>query len=103
MQQQSQQVVTIVYINNNIQSLAGAYAVNTASSAKRPRAQEQVSFRDEVHLSSEAQSFRSMLQELKNMDDVRQDKVDFYTAAIEGGNYDVSAANIASRMLANRF
>jgi anti-sigma28 factor (negative regulator of flagellin synthesis) len=44
-----------------------------------------------------------MLQELKGMGEVRQDKVDFYTSAIESGNYDVPSANIASRMLSSRF
>ncbi|MBQ7479147.1 MAG: flagellar biosynthesis anti-sigma factor FlgM [Selenomonadaceae bacterium] len=92
-----------MYINNNIQSIAGAYAMNKTAPAKRSNEAGMASFRDEVHLSSEAQTFRSMLQDLKGMDDVRQDKVDFYTAAIESGNYDVSAANIASRMLTNRF
>ncbi|MBR3457187.1 MAG: flagellar biosynthesis anti-sigma factor FlgM [Selenomonadaceae bacterium] len=92
-----------MYINNNVQSIAGAYALNSATPAKRTSTAAPASFKDEVHLSSEAQSFHEMLKELKGMDDVRQDKVDFYTAAIENGSYDVSAANIASRMMSLRF
>lgn len=92
-----------MYISNNVQAVAGAYAMNTANPARRAGQAASVTFRDEVHLSSEAQSFRSMLHELKGMEDVRQDKVDFYTRAIESGTYDVSAANIASRMIMNRF
>ena len=92
-----------MYINNSVQSIAGTYALNTAAPAKRGSAAAPASFRDQVHLSSEAQAFRGMLQDLKGMDDVRQDKVDFYTAAIESGSYDVSAANIASRMMLSRF
>ena len=92
-----------MYINNSIQSIAGTYAMNSTAPARRTPAAGMPSFRDEVHLSNEAQTFRGMLQELKGMDDVRQDKVDFYTAAIENGSYDVSAANIASRMLMSHF
>lgn len=92
-----------MYINNNVQSIAGAYAINASPSARRTGAAAPASFRDEVHLSREAQSFQSMLQELKGMGEVRQDKVDFYTSAIESGNYDVPSANIASRMLSSRF
>ena len=92
-----------MYINSNVQSIAGAYAINSTSSARRTSAPAQASFRDEVQISKEAQSFREMLGKLKGMDEVRQDKVDFYTAAVESGSYDVSAANIASRMMASRF
>ncbi len=92
-----------MYISNNVQAAAGAYAVNTARPARRAGQALPVTFKDEVQLSSEAQSFRSMLHDLKGMEEVRQDKVDFYTRAIETGNYDVSAANIASRMLMSRF
>lgn len=94
-----------MYISSNVQAVAGAYAVNTASPARRASQGQpaSASFRDEVHLSSEAQSFRGMLHDLKGMEDVRRDKVEFYTQAIEHGTYDVSAANIASRMLMSRF
>ena len=93
-----------MHINNNIQAIAGAYQVNSTGSLKRKAAPEEKSVaKDEVQLSSEAQSFSSMLQKLKGMDDVRQDKVDFYTKAIENGEYDVPAANIASKMLTNRY
>jgi len=92
-----------MYINNSIQSIAGTYAMNNTAPARRTTAAGAPSFRDEVHLSSEAQTFNDMMKELKGMDDVRQDKVDFYTAAIENGSYDVPAANIASRMLTSRF
>lgn len=88
-----------MHINSNIQAIAGAYTVNASHSMKRMSAMGKAGVRDEVHISSDGQSFSSMLKKLKGMDDARPDKVEFYTKAIEDGAYDVSSANIASRML----
>ena len=90
-------------INNNLQAIAGAYQLNAKNPAKRAQAKNAPSFKDEVHLSSNAQNMSSAVKNLKNMSDVRADKVEFFTNAIESGNYNVPAANIASKMLSIRF
>lgn len=90
-------------INSTIQAVAGAYSLNTSMPLRKTVASEAVSARDEVRISREAQSFSSMLQELKGMDDVREDKVELFSQAIAAGTYDVPAKDIAARMLASRF
>lgn len=89
-------------INNNLQGIVGAYQVNSKNAGKRVQGQSSLSFKDEVHLSQSAESFRSAMKKLNNTSEVREDKVSFYTNAIESGNYNVSAANIASKMLMTR-
>lgn len=90
-------------INNNLQAIAGAYQLNQKNSPRRMQNQNSLSFKDEVRLSNSAESFRSAMKKMQNIDDVRQDKVAFYTNEIENGNYNVSAANIASKMLSVGF
>jgi len=89
-------------INNNLQGIVGAYQVNSKNPGKRVQGQSALSFKDEVQLSKSAESFRSAMKKLNNTSEVREDKVSFYTNAIESGNYSVSAANIASKMLTTR-
>ena len=59
-------------INGNIQAVPGAYNVSTASGTKRASAMREAHESDAVVFSSEAQSFSSMLQKLKSMDDSRE-------------------------------
>ena len=89
-------------INSNLQGIVGAYQVNSLSSGKRAQSKASISFKDEVQLSQSAETFRSAMKKLQNTDEVRDDKVSFYTKAIENGTYNVSAANIASKMLMTR-
>lgn len=56
--------------------------------------------RDEIVLSSTAQEFAHTLQALRNMPEVRQEKVDELNRRIEAGQYDVGARDIADKMLA---
>ena len=53
--------------------------------------------------SKEAQSFSEMLNKLKGVSDVREDKVNELQAKIASGQYFVSAQDIATSILANRF
>ena len=53
--------------------------------------------------SKEAQSFSEMLNKLKSVSDVREDKVSDIQAKIASGQYFVSAQDIATSILANRF
>ena len=48
-------------------------------------------------------SFSATLQQLKGMDDVRQDKVDFYTNQLAEGTYSVDAGMLADKILQTRY
>ena len=90
-------------INGNLQSLAITYQLNTKSPAKRADAKSGTSFKDEVQFSATAQTVGNAVKKLRNMSEVRMDKVQFYTNAVENGDYNVPAANIASKLLSSRF
>ena len=57
------------------------------------------SFKDELFISKEAQSFSDMLSELKSMDEVRPDRVEALSRQMAGGMYEVNAENVAASML----
>ena len=93
-------------INNTLQAITGAYTKNATSSVKSANkaVASTAEKKDEIVLSQEAQNFRSTLQQLKNMsDDVRTDKVDFYTQQIGAGTYAVNADAVAGKMLQMRY
>ena len=90
-------------INGNVQAVAGAYSVSSSSSVKRAASVQAMQKSDEVHLSSEGQSFSSMLQKLRSMDDVRGSKVQELSAKVADDNYNVSNENIAASLLGVRF
>ena len=47
-------------INGNVQAVAGAYSVSSSGGVKRAASVQAMQKSDEVHLSSEGQSFSSM-------------------------------------------
>lgn len=96
-------VVSIMVINNNVQAVAGTYAATHGRNARHTGGAGKMQFRDELLISQEAQNFNAMLQKLKNVDDVRMDKVEFYANAIQSGNYSVPSADIADKMLLGGF
>ncbi len=89
-------------INNNVQAIAGAYAVQQNRTAA-PRRTERVSLASEVVFSPEGQSFASLLQKLRknaDRDQIRSERVDSLKEQVAAGDYDVSNENIAASMLA---
>ena len=53
--------------------------------------------------SKEAQSFSELLNKLKNISEVREDKVSEIQQKISSGQYFVSAQDIVASLLTNRF
>ena len=53
--------------------------------------------------SKEAQSFSDLLNKLKGVSDVREDKVNQIQEKISSGQYFVSAQDLAASLLSNRF
>ena len=92
-------------INNSIQSgVAGVYASQQTSVRKTTGVSQAVSDKDEIVLSSQAQSFSAALQKAKDAStDVRQDKVVFYENQIAAGTYNVDAQALAAKMLQTRY
>ncbi len=89
-------------INNNVQAIAGAYAVQQ-NRAAAPRRTESVSQASEVVFSKQGQNFAALLQKLKknaDRDQVRPDRVESLESLVSAGAYDVSNENIAASMLA---
>lgn len=54
---------------------------------------------DEVILSSQVQEFGSFLQALKNVSDVREEKVSAISERIQSGTYQVNAQAIADKLM----
>lgn len=92
-----------MFINNNIQAVTGAYNVSSASSSRRTGKAEDAKDADEVQLSTKAQSFSGLLQQLHGMDETRADKVQALSQQVADGSYSVAAENIASSLLDTRF
>ena len=92
-----------MFINNNIQAVTGAYSVSSSASSRRTDKAEAAKDADEVQLSTGAQSFSGLLQQLRGMDETRADKVAALSKQVADGSYDVAAANIASSLLDTRF
>ncbi len=94
-----------MYVSNNsaLQSLASLYANDHVKSVKKAQQAEGTSFKDELVLSQEAQSFSDMLSELKTMDEVRQDKVAELGQQMDSGRYRADAGDIADSILKMQF
>ena len=86
-------------INNSVGSLSSLYQTGTLNSSRSTRTQKVRSFKDEMALSTEAQTFSDMLKKLRQANEVRQDKVDEYSAMFSNGSYYTSSDAIAASIL----
>ena len=94
-------------INNHINNFSNLYTTNaviaTNQSNDASRNKKVKSFKDEMIISKEAQTFKDMLKKLQGESEIRQEKVDEYSRRIEEGSYDIESENIAASIIANRF
>jgi len=91
-------------INSTIQSISGIYANQGTAATSRARAKAAATApNDEVLLSSRAKSLSSALGHLRDMDDVRPEKVAYFAGLVSSGAYDVPAENIAASMMGMRY
>ena len=85
-------------INNHINNFSNLYTANaviaTNQSNDASRNKKIKSFKDEMIISKDAQSFKDMLKKLQGESEVRQEKVDVY---------DIESENIAASIIANHF
>ena len=94
-----------MYVSNNsaLQALASLYSNDHVKSVKRTQQAEGTSFKDELVLSQEAQSFSDMLNELKTMDEVRDDKVQALAQEIKSGSYELDVSAVVERIMNLQF
>lgn len=59
--------------------------------------------KDVLSISDEAKDFQSVLKALREVPDVRRDKVDGILGRIESGQYSVSGHDVADRIVKNVF
>ncbi len=92
-------------INNSIQSgVTGVYAAQQPSVHKAAGTSTAVEGKDEIVLSSQAQSFSTALQKLRDTSsDIRSDQVVFYENQIAAGSYNVDSQALAAKMLQARY
>ena len=91
-------------IVNNVNSSSNYYSnVTAARYANSIGYVRGVQKSDTFTPSGEAQSFSKLLNKLKGVSDVREDKVSEIQAKISSGQYFVSAQDIAASLLTNRF
>ncbi|MPL97848.1 hypothetical protein SDC9_44043 [bioreactor metagenome] len=90
----------MIISGKQVQSILKAYgeqtkvAQNTKSGKSGP-----VQKQDEVILSSEAKEFGQLLQSIKKLPDVREDKVNEISKKLDSGNYTIEAKDIAEQMI----
>ena len=58
-----------------------------------------VSRKDELSISGQAKDYQAVLRALKNIPDIRKDKVDELSEKYNSGNYDVSGKDIADKII----
>jgi len=91
-------------IDNRVQAATGAYANSVLAKQKAVKQEAAAGLsRDEIVLSTEAQSFSQILQKAQSMPEVRQDKVDTYASQIHSGSYQVDSMDLAGKILDTRF
>ncbi len=91
----------MIISGKQVQDALKVYADQNQKAKPAARSQQTVSKRDEVVLSPKAQEFSQLLQKLKAMPDVREEKVAELSRRIESGEYSVYAKDIAEKILGN--
>lgn len=86
---------------NNIQNIAKLYGEQTKTSkSSNPKAAGSAQKPDEVILSTQAQEVSHYLRTIKNMSEVRDERVNELTEQIASGEYKVDSRELADRIIA---
>jgi negative regulator of flagellin synthesis FlgM len=91
----------MIISGKQVQSVLKIYADQNMNLKTRTERTEFKSLQsqDEVILSSGVQEFGQILQALKDVPDVRKEKVQKLSAQVEDGTYNVDADEIANKMI----
>lgn len=83
-----------------IQNIMKVYGEQTkVTKVGKPQNAGPVQKNDEVILSSQAQGFGQILNSIKNLPDVREDKVQEISQRIAAGTYQTDSRDIADKMI----
>lgn len=90
----------MIISGKQVQSVLKAYG-EQSKTAKNTKTEKQGAFqkKDEVVLSSEGKEFAQILQSVKNLPDIREDKVKEIAQRIDSGNYQVDSKDIAEKIM----
>lgn len=89
--------------NQSVSAVSRLYAGSQPAGVRRVDAAGTVQQPDALELSGQAQSFGDILQKLRAMDDVRENRVTALSARADEGAYAPASADIAAKMLAMRY
>ena len=89
--------------NQTVSAVSRPYAGTQAAGVRRVDAAGAVQRPDALELSGQAQSFGDILQKLRAMDDVRENRVAALSTRADAGGYAPASADIAAKMLAMRY
>ena len=84
-------------ISGNISGVTGIYT-NDKRVSKVESLNNVTAARDDIKISSTGKDFATALNALKNVPDVRQDKVDAISAKINNNEYKVSGEDIVNKL-----
>ena len=91
----------MIISGNKVATIAKVYGDQTkVMPASKKQGTSPVQGKDQVILSSQAQGFSQLLQQLKATPDIRADKVQELSAKFSAGTYQVSGDDIAAKMIA---
>lgn len=85
--------------NNSINNIIQAYRKQEVS--KEQMKAGKTSKNDELRLSDTAKDYQIAMNAIKNVPDIRQEKVEAIKAQIKSGTYVIDAGKIAEKMLEN--
>ncbi|MEG6585004.1 flagellar biosynthesis anti-sigma factor FlgM [Dendrosporobacter sp. 1207_IL3150] len=89
----------MIISGKQIQNILKAYGDSKIEKGTKTEKTSPAYKKDEVILSSQAQEFGQILQNIKNSSDVREDKVKELTERINSGNYNIDAKDVAEKMI----
>lgn len=89
----------MIISGKQIQNVLKVYGENSNVKKSKPEKPGQGQCKDEVVLSSQAQEFAQILQDIKQMPEVREDKVKELSERIHSGNYHIDAKEVAEKMM----
>ncbi|MCX7774183.1 MAG: flagellar biosynthesis anti-sigma factor FlgM [Clostridia bacterium] len=82
----------------NVPNVSGVYG-NTSKINKTTKVGEVASKKDELSISGAAKDFSVVMKALRQVPDVRMDKVNEIAQKMERGEYNVSAKDVAGKMV----
>lgn len=85
----------------HIDRIGAIHQIYTKQSSTPTKKINKTDKRDEVSLSENAKEFQNIYQKLKNVPDVREEKVDRIKEQLRTGTYNVNSEEVAEKILSS--